>query len=430
MKKHICFVAFLILVCTLALSACNSGQENTLHEHTYSEWVTIKESNCTEYGVQERSCSCGDIQTQNLTYYKHIEVLIPYVSPTCTETGFTAGKYCSLCNKTLVSQSTILAKGHTEVIDKAVEATCTETGLTEGKHCSTCKAVFVPQTVVEEKGHEEVVDKAVDSTCSKVGLTEGKHCSVCKVILIAQNKTTKKEHTEVVDKAVESTCSQAGLTEGLHCSVCGEVIVSQQKTAKKAHIESDWIIDKKATIKEEGKKHKECLVCKSTIQTETIPKSEYSEGLEFAFDSGNNTYYVSKIGTCTDTDIIIPNTYNGYDVRAIGSYAFVNCTSIKSITIPRTVKVIREGAFKNCTSLETITFMGGDIKFSNYIFKGCSSIEKIDFKEWTGWWYYAISDCAGCFDYTNNKYKIYCTDAMIDSSGRVYYYQSNIIPDK
>ncbi len=117
---------------------------------------------------------------------------------------------------------------HTEVVDKAVEPTCTETGLTEGKHCSVCSAVLVEQEVVKAKGHTEVIDKAVEPTCTATGLTEGKHCSVCNKVLVKQEVVKAKGHTEVVDKAVEPTCAKTGLTEGKHCSVCGEVLVKQE----------------------------------------------------------------------------------------------------------------------------------------------------------------------------------------------------------
>ena len=117
---------------------------------------------------------------------------------------------------------------HTEVVDKAVEPTCTKTGLTEGKHCSVCSAVLVEQKAVKAKGHTEVVDKAVAPTCTKTGLTEGKHCSVCSAVLVEQKVVPAKGHTEVVDKAVEPTCTETGLTEGKHCSVCGEVLVEQK----------------------------------------------------------------------------------------------------------------------------------------------------------------------------------------------------------
>ena len=158
----------------------------------------------------------------------HTAVADAAVPATCTATGLTAGKHCSVCNTELVKQTIIPAKGHTEVIDAAVEPTCTKTGLTEGKHCSVCNTVLVAQTTIPAKGHTEVVDAAVEPTCTKTGLTEGKHCSVCDTELVKQTIIPAKGHNEVIDAAVEPTLVKTGLSEGKHCSVCNEILVQQQ----------------------------------------------------------------------------------------------------------------------------------------------------------------------------------------------------------
>ena len=158
----------------------------------------------------------------------HTAVADAAVPATCTATGLTAGKHCSVCNTVLIAQTTVPAKGHTEVIDAAVAPTCTATGLTAGKHCSVCNTVLIAQTTVPAKGHTEVIDAAVEPTCTKTGLTEGKHCSVCDTELVKQTIIPAKGHTEVIDAAVEPTLVKTGLSEGKHCSVCNEILVQQQ----------------------------------------------------------------------------------------------------------------------------------------------------------------------------------------------------------
>ena len=152
----------------------------------------------------------------------HVEVVDEAVAPTCTKTGLTEGKHCSVCNAVIIAQETVSAKGHNEVIDGAVEATCTETGLTEGKHCSICNAVTVAQEVISAKGHSEVIDNAVSATCTEDGLTAGVHCSVCDTVIIAQTVLPATHTWGDWETITASDCFFEG-EETRACGACDEI---------------------------------------------------------------------------------------------------------------------------------------------------------------------------------------------------------------
>lgn len=104
---------------------------------------------------------------------------IPAKEATCTETGLTAGKKCSVCGTITVAQTVLLAKDHTEVDLPAKEATCTETGLTTGKKCSVCGTITVAQTVVEKKSHSLTPIPATAATYFAPGNLAYYVCSTC-----------------------------------------------------------------------------------------------------------------------------------------------------------------------------------------------------------------------------------------------------------
>ena len=225
-------------------SRCNytTYQEIEALGHDYNSVVTAP--TCEGSGYTTHTCqTCGDSYVDSyVNALGHTEgqiVVENNVSPTCTTAGsYDNVVYCTVCEEELSRETVAVeALGHTEVIDAAVAPSCTATGLTQGKHCSVCNAVLVAQNVVPALGHTEVIDAAVAPTCTATGLTQGKHCSVCDEVLVAQNVVPALGHTEVIDAAVAPTCTATGLAEGKHCSVCDEVLVAQNVVPALGHDE-------------------------------------------------------------------------------------------------------------------------------------------------------------------------------------------------
>ena len=93
--------------------------------------------------------------------------------------------------------------------------------------------------------------------------------------------------------------------------------------------------------------------------------TEYTQGIT------TRRYYGS------DTDVIVPSQINGIDVIEIGNPTFENCSNIKSITLPETLKYISHQAFKNCTGLTSITIPKNVIGFYYSAFEDCSGLKEI-----------------------------------------------------
>ena len=269
---------------------------------------------------------------------KHTIVVQPAVEATCTSTGLTEGKYCSVCKYVITAQQETGKKDHEIVSVAPKQASCSEPGNQAHWKCRLCGTLFAdeagtktiqpeeividqlghdlrkveavapthtedgnnayyicrrcgsafrdsegkqPTTVQDEtlaaEGHKEVIDPAVKPTCTEAGKTEGSHCSVCGKILKAQEEIKASGHKEVIDSAVEPTCTKTGLTEGKHCSVCQEVLVAQNVIPASGHKE---VVDPavEPTCTKPGlTEGKHCSVCQEVlVARQTIPAAGHS----------------------------------------------------------------------------------------------------------------------------------------------------------
>lgn len=107
-------------------------------------------------------------------------------------------------------------------------------------------------------------------------------------------------------------------------------------------------------------------------------------GLDFVYSNEEGieeTYFVARIGTASG-DIVVPETFKGITVSAIGNRAFENCTNITSIVIPNSVVRIAYMPFNGCTNLTSIKIGSGFREGSggaSYLWFGkCSALTELE----------------------------------------------------
>ena len=338
---------------------------------------------------------------------------------------------------------------HNETIDSAVAPTCTETGLTEGKHCDVCNEVLVPQEIVPMASHEWKAkygwDKGVhwqicsacDGTNSQVAHTVGAdgYCTVCDNPIAGSDgvlywPSSSGAYAEVIDYVGDSArVVIAEEYEGL------PVTHISHNAFENKNISSIVLPSSITNIGESA--FARC----SAMQSISIPASvtEIASGafsncsnlsavyinnllnwcnISFGNYYANPLYYAHNLylegalvknlvipaeitsvksytfagGSCFDAITIHNN------VTTIGKDAFLNCSNLKSATLPlfalsnipksKLVSVvitngtiIFSSVLQNCYYLESVTLADTITNIGERAFSGCSKLKTINFPE-------------------------------------------------
>lgn len=111
-----------------------------------------------------------------------------------------------------------------------------------------------------------------------------------------------------------------------------------------------------------------CSVCSVAV--------EESQGLEFVLHEDGSSYVCVGIGTCMDTQILVPAQYEGKPVSAIGDRAFEECDKIKSVVLPDSIISIGEEAFKSCRKCEHFQIPDTVESIGIGVFKHCTQMKE------------------------------------------------------
>jgi hypothetical protein len=117
------------------------------------------------------------------------------------------------------------------------------------------------------------------------------------------------------------------------------------------------------------------------------------------------------VGTCTDTEIIIPSYYKGKPVKVISGYAFKDCTFIEKVTFPSRLETIESRAFHGCSSIKSVHFPKSTESIYLGAFSNCPALESITVE-------------------SGNKYYFSKDNCLISIYGGLYLgCKTSVIPD-
>lgn len=325
---------------------CSCGEKDSFAVHEFGEYSITLMPTCESKGEKTHICLvCGYLDSMEIPLADHTEIVLDYIAPSCTASGLTEGKKCSICNIILVSQQMLAPIGHSEVVGEAVEPTCYSFGYSAEKYCSVCNTVLVPNVKIAKIPHTyaegtcSVCDFPEPSSGLSFTLSDDESYYIltgigtCKdeIVVIPEeyNSLPVKEiaenafqlcvsiHEIVIPNTVTKICDYA--FSG--CASLTNIIIGENINEIGFGVLYDTEYYRNISNWENGVLYLDNALIE--VKSEGISEVEVKEG----------TTIIANYAFCRSRDLVfvtIPESVN-----FIGKYAFMWCSSLNSITLSR-----------------------------------------------------------------------------------------------
>ena len=119
-----------------------------------------------------------------------------------------------------------------------------------------------------------------------------------------------------------------------------------------------------------------------------------SAGYTFAPIDGGTAYAVTGF-TSQESDIVIPDSYNGLPIKQISPNAFADKEHLTSVIMRDSITLLATSAFVRCRNLRAVFFSEGIECFCDGVFEGCTALTSVKLPprliDMTGYAFYRCS---------------------------------------
>lgn len=116
----------------------------------------------------------------------------------------------------------------------------------------------------------------------------------------------------------------------------------------------------------------------SSASSSTAASSKPEETTPWKYQRSGSGVTITGYDGALAGDLTIPSKIGEDAVIAIGNNAFDGNEKITSVTLPGTVKEIRQYAFRGCKNLKKITLQEGVESIGYYAFAGCTNLTEVN----------------------------------------------------